>query len=164
MISVRDVRSAGLLSDVSETLRPLEIQFEIFCGVFWRFFEKNPVKSKLSNTNTCFLSWKTTGLLLLFQHFKAVGKQQGCETITFQKKLPVKKGLFQTPQIRSTSELSLQRVISSTMPQIHGFMKKNKPKKQFRPRFVLPYCGLFYSEPLLSVRTLQPVQPQSSLV
>lgn len=37
-------------------------------------------------------------------------------------------------------------------------------KKQFQPRFGLPYCGMFYSEPLLSVRTLQSVQPQSPLV
>lgn len=90
------------------------------------------MKSKLSYTNTWFLSWRTIGLLLLSQHFKSVGEQQGCKTKAFQKKLPVKKGLFQIPQIRSTSE---QKRISSTMPQLHGLMKK-PPKTSFNPGLV----------------------------
>lgn len=71
---------------ITETQRSLEI-----C-----FFEKNTVKSKLKEWKYLFskLKVKTTVLLLLSQHFQSIGKQQGCKTKAFHKKLPAKQGLL----------------------------------------------------------------------
>lgn len=115
------------------------------------------MQSKLSNTNTCSLNWKTTALLLLSQHFQSAGKQQGWQDKSLPKETPCQTGF--TSKFLKSDLLQNRKWFLAPSHTFMGWWWKN----QFQPRFGPPYCGMLYSEPLLSVRTLQSLQPRPAL-